>query len=470
MAGFARSAVAGRNRFVSGIAVLAALGGLLFGYDTGVISGAQLFIGKDLHSGTTANEWYVGALLLGAVAGAILSGWLADWISRKWTKFCAGCVYVGAALWSALATSAGSLIAARAVLGLAVGTASFVAPLYISEHTPPKLRGGTVSFNQLMITLGIMLAYVADWGLKGVHDNWRWMLGLGAVPGLLLAIGMLFVPHTPRWLVEKDRVDEAKDVLKRTRDGDVSDELDEIREISSEQRKVRLADLFGRGLRPMLVVGLGLALFQQLVGVNTVIYYSPTILKATGLSADASITQAVSVGITNVIFTIVAIALLDRVGRRKLLLTGTVGLTIALVVLGVYFHSPTLQHNASWLALVALLVFIASFAVGLGPVFWLMIAEIFPLRERSKAMALCTVANWGSNFLVSFYFLSIVGWFGRPSTFWIYAGFGVAAVLFFSWRVPETKGRSLEEIERDLGAYPREGTAHAAKQVSADQV
>src|SRR3954447_21343741 len=190
MAGFAREAVTGRNRMVSGIAVIAALGGLLFGYDTGVISGAVLYIDKDLHGGTSAEQWYVGALLLGAVVGAIISGYLADQISRKWTKVAAGCIYIGAALWSAFAQSPGELIASRAVLGLAVGTASFVSPLYISEHTPPKLRGGTVSFNQLMITLGIMLAYVVDWAFKGADNNWRWMLGLGAVPGIALALGM----------------------------------------------------------------------------------------------------------------------------------------------------------------------------------------------------------------------------------------------------------------------------------------
>jgi sugar porter (SP) family MFS transporter len=458
MASFAKEAMTGRNRFVSGIALLAALGGLLFGFDTGVISGAQLFIGKDLHSSTNAESWFVGSLLLGAVVGALVSGYLADAISRKWTTFAAGIVYVGAALWSGLAMSTGSLIAARAVLGLAVGTASFVAPLYISEHVPPRLRGGTVSFNQLMITSGIFIAYLVDYFFKDVANNWRWMLALGALPGIALTIGMLVVPHTPRWLLQQGRTDDARDVLRRTRDDEsgIDDEIDAVRDVVEKQSSASLADLVGPRLRPMLMVGIGLAFFQQFVGVNTVIYYSPTILKATGLSADQSITQALSVGITNVVFTVVAILALDRVGRRKLLLTGTVGLTAALVVLGVFFQSSSLQANDAWLALVALVVFIASFAIGLGPVFWLMIAEIFPLRERSHAMSVCTIVNWGGNFLISYFFLDLVGDIGRPATFWLYAGFGVLAVAFFLWRVPETKGRSLEEIERDLGAYPAE--------------
>jgi sugar porter (SP) family MFS transporter len=388
------------------------------------------------------------------VAGALGSGYLADLISRKWTTFSAGIIYVGAALWSALAGSTGSLIAARAVLGLAVGTASFVAPLYISEHVPPKLRGGTVSFNQLMITSGIFIAYLVDYFFKDVANNWRWMLGLGALPGIALTVGMLVVPHTPRWLLQAGREDEARDVLRRTREDEdsIEDEITEVKQVTEQQQSASLRDLVAPRLRPMLVVGIGLAFFQQFVGVNTVIYYSPTILKFTGLSADQSITQALSVGITNVVFTVAAILMLDRVGRRKLLLVGTVGLTVALVVLGAFFASSSLQQNAAWLAVVALVVFIASFAIGLGPVFWLMIAEIFPLRERSHAMSVCTLVNWGGNFLISYFFLDFVNDFGRATTFWIYAGFGVLAVLFFMAKVPETKGRSLEEIESDLGA------------------
>jgi sugar porter (SP) family MFS transporter len=248
-------------------------------------------------------------------------------------------------------------------------------------------------------------------------------------------------------------------VLKRTRsnDDDIDAEIKEVQDVVKKQQEAKVRDLLNARLRPMFLVGLGLAFFQQFVGVNTVIYYSPTILKLTGLSADQSITQALSVGITNVVFTVVAILLLDRVGRRKLLLVGTVGLTVALITLGVFFQSATLQKDAAWLALVALVVFIASFAIGLGPVFWLMISEIFPLRERSQAMAVCTVVNWASNFLISYFFLDFISWIGKPGTFWIYAGFGVLSVLFFGAKVPETKGRSLEEIERDLGAYPSEG-------------
>ena len=452
MPGFLATAVSGRNPFVLRISLIAAIGGFLFGYDTGVISGALLYIAPQLRAGTLAQSWIVACLLLGAVVGAVASGYLADRISRKWTKFAAGLVYTVAALGSAFAQSTGELIIARSVLGLAVGTASFVAPMYIAEHTPPRIRGGTVSFNQLMITSGILLAYVVDFALKGVHDNWRWMLGIGAVPGVALVIGMLLVPHTPRWLMSRDRRAEAEAVLRRSRpDDEVAGELDDIRSVLSEERRIRVRDLFGPGTRTLLGVGLALAVFQQFVGVNTVIYFSPTILTYTGLHANSAITEALFVGITNVVFTVAAVLLLDRVGRRALLLVGTVGLCVALVVLGVFFKVPGLQQHVPWLALVALVVYIASFAIGLGPVFWLMISEIFPLSLRSKAMAACTAANWIANFLVSYFFLQLVGAVGRPVTFWIYAGLGVLAVAFFALRVPETKDRSLEQIEREIG-------------------
>lgn len=455
MASFAKEALRGRNRTVSGIAIVAALAGLLFGFDTGVISGAQLYITKDFHASTGAQSWFVGALLLGACAGAAAAGYLADRFSRKFTIVGAGVVYVAAALWSGLAQGTGSLIAARAVLGLAVGAASFVGPLYISEHVPPKLRGGTVSFNQFMITSGIFIAYLVDYAFKDVTNSWRWMLALGALPGIALTIGMLLLPHTPRWLLEADREDEARQVLARShsRRG-VDKEVEEIQHVLASERKAGLRALLAADTRPMLLVGLGLAFFQQVVGVNTVVYYAPTILRYTGLSANQSVTEALSVGITNVVFTVVAIALLDRLGRRALLITGTVGLTVALAVLGAFFQSSTLQNDASWLAVVALVVFIASFAIGLGPVFWLMIAEVFPLRVRSQGMAVCTIVNWAANFFVSYYFLTLVADIGRPATFWLYAGFGVLATAFFALRVPETKGRTLEQIERDLGAAP----------------
>ncbi|HEY3551564.1 MAG TPA: sugar porter family MFS transporter [Gaiellaceae bacterium] len=466
--GFVREAL--HNRRLLGVALIAAIGGFLFGYDTGVIGGALLFMQKDLGLHTSGQkELTVAILLLGAVVGAAISGWLADKISRRRTKIISGTVYVIGAFACAFSQSYWQILASRFWLGLAVGTASFVAPMYIAELVPARIRGGVVSFNQLMITSGILLAYIVDWGFAGFSNNWRWMFGVAAVPGAALAIGMYFMPFSPRWLVDQGREDDAREVLLRYRDDehDVDDEIAEIKDVTEKEFSLR--ELLGKGVRRMLIVGVALAIFQQIVGINTVIYYAPTILKFAGQQNTGALTQSVFIGCTNVFFTIVAILLLDRLGRRFFLIAGTSILTVALVGLGIFFASPGVQSAVPWLALACLLVYIMGFAVGLGPVFWLMISEIFPLQMRGPAMAVCTMFNWGLNFAISYTFLTLIGAITKQGTFWLYAFFGICAVVFFATLVPETKDRSLEQIQSDLGADADEAlnrerepeTAHA---------
>ncbi len=449
---FVKFAASGKNRFVTGIAALAALGGFLFGYDTGIIGQALPHIQQQFHPSTFASSWIVAAILIGAMVGAAGAGYLSEAISRKWTKCLSGCVYVAGALAAAFAQDVMWLIAARFVLGLAVGTASFVAPEYIAEQTPPKIRGGTVTYNQLMVTLGILLAYIAGFLLNTVTYDWRWMLGIAVVPGAALAISMVFVPHSPRWLVKKGRVDEARKVLERTRsDSDIDAELENIQDVSEKESNWKVRDLFRAKVRPLILIGIGLAVFQQFVGVNTVIYFASTILHYTGASQDSAVLLAVYVGVTNFVMTIVAILIMDWVGRRWLLLTGTAILCVALIVLGAYFQFSSLSHGASWLGLVCVIVYIIGFAIGLGPVFWLMISEIYPLQFRSQAMAVATIFNWGANFLVAYFFLQETQAIGRGPTFWIYAGIAIVAIAFFWFKVPETKNRPLEDIEREVG-------------------
>ncbi len=448
--GFVREAL--HNRRLLGVALIAAVGGFLFGYDTGVIGGAMLFMQQDLGLHTHAEQQLtVAILLLGAVAGAAISGWAADRFSRRRVKIAAGCVYVIGALGCAFAQTYPEILAARFWLGLAVGTASFVAPMYIAELVPPRIRGGVVSFNQLMITLGILVAYIVDWGFAGFSNNWRWMFAVAVVPGVILAVGMYFMPFSPRWLVEKGRKEDARRMLERYRDSEdeIEDEIRGIEQISEEEFSLR--QLLGKAVRRMMIVGVALAIFQQIVGINTVIYYAPTILKAAGQQNTGALTQSVFIGCTNVFFTIVAILLLDKLGRRFFLIAGTSTLTVALVGLGIYFASSGLQHSAGWFALACLLVYIAGFAIGLGPVFWLMISEIFPLQMRGPAMAVCTMFNWGFNFLIAYTFLTLTTAITKQGTFWLYAFFGVCAVGFFIMVVPETKDRSLEQIQADLG-------------------
>src|SRR3954463_7075594 len=269
-----------RNRRLLGVALIAALGGFLFGYDTGIIGGAMLFMQKDLGLKTHGQQQLaVAILLLGAIVGALIAGWLADKISRRRTKMISGSVYVIGGIGCALAQSYWQILAGRFWLGLAVGCASFVSPMYIAELVPPGIRGAVVSFNQLMVTLGILVAYISDWAFAGVSNNWRWMFAVAAIPGAALAIGMFFMPYSPRWLVEQGRENEAKDVLSRLRGPE--DEIDgEIAEIKDgTKNEASLGDLMKKSVRPMLTVGVALAIFQQIVGINTVIYYAPTILK-----------------------------------------------------------------------------------------------------------------------------------------------------------------------------------------------
>ena len=442
-----------RNRRLLGVATIAAIGGFLFGYDTGVIGGAMLFMQKDLKLHSHGQQQLVVAiLLLGAIAGAFVSGWLADKISRRRTKMISGTVYVIGGLACAFSQNYTEILASRFVLGLSVGTASFVSPMYIAELVPTRIRGGVVSFNQLMVTLGICAAYIVDWAFAPFSNNWRWMFGVTVVPGAALAIGMYFMPFSPRWLVQKGREDEAREVLERYRfeDDDVEAEIAEIKDVASDE--VPLRSLLAAGMRRMMLVGIGLAVFQQLVGINTVIYYAPTILKMAGQQNTGALTQSLYIGATNVVFTIVAILLLDKLGRRFFLLFGTSCLTVALVGLGVFFASPGLQRSVGWLALACLLFYIFGFAIGLGPVFWLMISEIFPLQMRGPAMAVCTMFNWGFNFLIAYTFLTLTDLITKSGAFWLYAFFGVCALVFFATLVPETRGRTLEQIQDDIGA------------------
>ena len=455
------------NGLLIRISVVAAVGGLLFGYDTGVISGALLYIKKDLHANQFEQEAIVAVLLLGAMLGALASGYLADRISRKWTKVISGTIYFAAAIGCALSVSAPMLIGFRFLLGLSVGTASFVSPLFISEVSPPRIRGGLTSFNQMAIVTGILIAYIVNYAFKGFPDQWRWMLGVAAIPGAILAVGMLTVPHTPRWLSLTGQQERAREVLERLRSGDenadVDAELQAVEEANQAESDSTFRTLFEPRLRAVVVVAVVLALAQQFVGVNTVIYYAPTILSDTGLTNSAALAGTLVVGITNVVFTAIAVLLLDRVGRRALLLTGTAVLLVALVVLGTYFSSSTLQDNYGWVALAGLMLFIAGFAIGLGPVFWLMISEIFPTGVRSKAMSLATICNWGANFLVAQTFLTLSSWITRAGVFFLYAGLAVLAWLFFLRKVPETKGKSLEEIQSELGGDQEASSERAVR-------
>ena len=445
-----------------------ALGGLLFGYDTGVISGALLFIPDDFKLTPFLTGAIVATLLLGAMVGAGFAGRLADRLGRRLLIIIAAVIFTVGALLAALAPSVGVLIAARFVLGLAVGSAALVVPLYLSEIAPAKIRGAIASLNQLMIVGGILAAFIVNAILASSH-NWRLMFGLAAVPSVVLLVGMLFMPETPRYLVHAGDEDDAREVIDELPgDDNPRERIDEIREVEDkEDGGTGLRGLWeAKWVRPALLVASGLAVFQQLVGINTIIYYAPTTLTDVGYGKTSAIYLNLAIGVINVILTIVAIKIIDRVGRKPMLYGGVAGMVASLLVLGISLSVLKTPHHpsdpAAIITLVCLGTFIASFAATWGPVVWVMIPEVLPLNVRGTAMGVAVVANWGANFLVSQTFPMLLSKFGPGPVFLGYAGMGVLAFLFVKAFVTETKGRSLEEIESDLQGSDRRLVAESA--------
>lgn len=437
------------------VAAVASLGGLLFGYDTGVISGALLFIKKDFFLSPTMQGVVTSMVLVGAVAGAACGGSLTDRFGRKPIIIVMAALFAGGSLLSAAAANVWMLMAARGILGVAIGVASMLTPLYLSEVAPAQHRGAVVSLNQFCITLGILASYVVDYSLTDVTGTWRWMLGLGTVPGLMLGLGMAFLPESPRWLAGQGRMAEAGAVLRTMRGtSDVDTELAGLdRDIGEERANAGLGALLtAPKARLPLIVGVGLAVFQQITGINTVIYYAPSIFREAGLASDsAAILATVGVGVVNVLMTVVALLLMDQAGRRKLLLVGLTIMTVCLAILAVTFLGSHSQALGTVTA-IALAAYVGGFAIGLGPVFWLIIAEIFPLAYRGRGMSVASMANWGSNLIVALLFLDLIRLLSPAGTFALFAAMTIAA-LVFAWRfVPETNRRSLEQIETDMAA------------------
>ncbi len=441
-----------------GVGGVTFLAGLLFGYDQGVISGALPLLQADLDLSTLESEIVTSWVTLGALFGALIAGATADRIGRRYTAVVAGVLFAAGALVQAVAPDAGWLTVGRVVTGLGVGFASVVAPLYAAEMAPKWIRGRFVSTYQLAITVGIFLAYLADDALTP-SDRWRTMFALAVIPGVALVIGFLVMPESARWLLKMGRRDQARASLLKVDGPEIADaELATLETDLAEEAKEGQAswgEVFGPTLRRALLVGIGLAVFQQVTGINAIIYYANEIFAEAGFTTAEEQAKATlyAVGATNVLATFVAVAWVDRFGRRPLLFTGLVGMAVSLAAVGLSFAA--LENNPDGQAstvggivtVLALVVFIASFAFSMGPVVWTLISEIYPNRVRGRAIAVATAFNWFSAFIVAQFFLSIVDAIGESTTFFIFAAFCVVTYVFV-WRyVPETKGRSLEEIQ-----------------------
>lgn len=443
------------------VAAVASLGGLLFGYDTGVISGALPFLKHTFNLDAGMQGVATSAVLVGATLGAMFAGSISDAFGRKWVIIVVALLFVVGALGSAAAPSLYVLLAARAVVGVAIGVASMLTPLYLSEMAPKERRGFIVSLNQFCITFGILLSYIVDYMLTDVKGDWRWMLGAGAVPGMILFLGMLTLPESPRWLAGQGRLEDARRALRRMREGsDVEAELSDLkRDTADDSRHTPWSALLARGARKPLIIGVALAVFQQVTGINTVIYYAPSIFQSAGMSsASVSILATAGVGLVNVIMTVVAMNLMDRAGRRALLLWGLAGMIAMLLVLAAGFAVGT-KGAVALVTVAAVTVYVGFFAIGLGPVFWLLISEIFPLAVRGRGMSVATVANWGSNFVVTLLFPGVVAALGSAAAFAIFAVLSVGAWIYTYFQVPETNGKSLEEIEAQLEGESAVGAA-----------
>lgn len=449
-------------RPVIAVALVAALGGLLFGYDTGVISGALLAIESDFALSSLGSGVVVSSILVGAMIGAAGAGNLSDRHGRRPVLVAAAVVFTVGAAMAALAPSAALLTAARVVLGLGIGTASNLVPVFIAEVAPPRYRGRLVGLNQLMITLGIVLAYVANYTLENVTHSWRWMFGLAAVPAVLFGVGMLLMPESPRWLALRGHTERARAVLERLRGPGRPDVVDaELagitagpQEANATPQKGRWRALADRSVRPAIVAGVGLQILGQASGVNTVIYYAPKIFESSGLGSSSSILATVGVGVVNLVMTPVGMLAVDRFGRKKLLATGAAVMTFALAGLAATLAAGGPGTSFAWLAVLFVVLFVAAVATTLNVVVFIIPSELFPLRIRGTAMSATMLSNWTMNFLVSLTFLTLLEALGGAGTFTLYAAVCALLLLFTLRRIPETRGKTLEQIEHDLTARP----------------
>jgi sugar porter (SP) family MFS transporter len=432
--------------YVIFVSIVAAIGGLLFGFDTAIVAGATRYL-KDQFSLSAFGEGLaVSIVLIGCMFGAGTAGTISDRIGRKKFLLVSAVFFFVSAIGCAVPHTVAEFLIFRFIGGLGIGSASILSPLYISEISPARIRGALVSVNQMAIVTGILLAYFINWIFAGVGpSNWRWMFATGAFPSLIFFALVLKVPESPRWLVKQRREAEALGVLSRVNPAEIaSAEVLNIKETLALETG-KLADLFKPGFRKALFIGVVLAIFQQITGINAVLYYAPRIFERAGFERMSAIGQSTIVGFVNMLFTIIAIVLVDKIGRKPLLLTAAGGMGVSFILLGAAFK---FQLFTGSLVLIFTLSYVAFFAMAMGPIVWVVMAEVFPTRIRGRAMAIATVILWFSDFLVSLTFPVIADRFNESSAFWLYALMCIIDFIFMLLVLPETKGKTLEEIER----------------------
>lgn len=427
---------------------LGALGGLLYGYDMGVISGALLFIKDDIPLNSFTEGLVVSSMLVGAIVGSGASGPMSDRLGRRRVVFIIAIIYIVGALILALAPSMQILVLGRLVIGLAVGGSTAIVPVYLSEMAPTEQRGSLSSLNQLMITIGILSSYLINYAFTPI-EGWRWMLGLAIVPSIILLIGVAFMPESPRWLLEHRNEKAARDVMKLTfKHNEIDKEIADMKEINKVSDSTWNV-LKSAWLRPTLLIGCVFALLQQIIGINAIIYYAPTIFSKAGLGDATSILGTVGIGAVNVLVTIVAINIIDKIDRKRLLIIGNIGMVASLLIMAILIWSMGIQSSA-WIIVACLTLFIIFFGFTWGPVLWVMLPELFPMRARGAATGLAALVLSIGSLLVAQFFPLLTEVLPVEQVFLIFAAVGIVALIFVIKYLPETRGRSLEEIEAEL--------------------
>ena len=434
--------------FIGRVSFIAGLGGVLYGFDMGIIAAALIFVRTSFALSTSMEELVVSIVLVGAMLGAIVGGITADRIGRRSTLIWGGAIFIIGSIAAPLSPNVATLIFARALLGIAIGFTSVTAPVYVSELAPPQSRGTLIGLYQFALTIGIALADLVGYWLSG-QGAWRLMFGLGAVPAVIFLLMILTLPESPRWLVSKDRAGEAEVIIKSyTDEAGTQMLMDDIRTGLGVQVDRRWSALWSKGVRGSLFIAVGFTVLQQVTGINTIIYYGPQIFAQAGITSNRNaIFATLLVAIMNVLATVIALVMVDRVGRKPLLYVGVGGMTVSLFVLAYSFHNPAVfGWPAGMLATICLMVYIVCFAFSMGPIAWILVAEVFPLRLRGRGVAAATLGSGTSNFLVSITFLSLIKTAGSSLTFVIYGIFCIITLIFVRFIVPETRGRELESI------------------------
>ena len=434
--------------FIIRISCIAGLGGVLYGYDMGIIAAAILFVKRSFPISTQVEQLIVSVVLVGAITGALIGGAVADRIGRRATLVWASLVFIAGSLLAPLAPNATALILARVIIGAGIGFTSVTAPVYVSELAPPQSRGMLIGLYQLALTIGIALADLIGYWLAP-HEAWRWMFGLAVVPTVLFLALIITVPESPRWLYAHGRASEAQAVLNSYTNAEGAKTLlNDIVEGLRTPIEQRWSALWSPAVRGSLFIACGFTVLQQVTGINTIIYYGPQIFELAGFSSHANAILATFViALMNVAATIVGILLVDRVGRKPLLYIGVTGMTLSLFALAWGFHhKASLGSTLGIIAVSSLLTYIACFAFSMGAIAWILVSEIFPLRVRGRGVAAATLGSGASNFLVSQTFLSVIHAVGDAATFAIFGVLSIVTLIFIRFAVPETAGRDLESI------------------------